>query len=72
MSSLEVSDAYFGEGVNEDLFPDTSFDSYLLPENEFNKYSLSAIRLLTVDNHLLLPTNTNIRVIVTAADVLHS
>jgi heme/copper-type cytochrome/quinol oxidase subunit 2 len=30
------------------------------------------LRLLEVDNRIVLPTNTHIRVIITAADVLHS
>jgi cytochrome c oxidase subunit 2 len=28
-------------------------------------------RLLETDNHLIVPVNTHIRVIITAADVLH-
>lgn len=31
-----------------------------------------ALRLLEVDNRLVLPVRTNIRLIITAADVLHS
>jgi len=31
-----------------------------------------ALRLLEVDNRLALPVYTNIRLIITAADVLHS
>jgi heme/copper-type cytochrome/quinol oxidase subunit 2 len=30
------------------------------------------LRLLEVDNRVVLPINTHIRVIITAADVLHS
>jgi len=30
------------------------------------------LRLLEVDNRVVLPVNTHIRVLVTAADVLHS
>jgi len=33
---------------------------------------LGQLRLLEVDNRVVLPINTHIRVIVTAADVLHS
>lgn len=44
------------------------FDSYMLPEEELE---LGQLRLLTVDNPIVLPVNTHIRVIVTAADVLH-
>jgi cytochrome c oxidase subunit 2 len=30
------------------------------------------LRLLEVDNRIVLPVNTHIRILVTAADVLHS
>lgn len=46
-----------------------SFDSYMVPEDDLE---LGQLRLLEVDNRVVLPTNTHIRVIVTAADVLHS
>lgn len=45
-----------------------AFDSYMLPTDELE---LGQLRLLTVDNPIVLPVNTHIRVIVTAADVLH-
>lgn len=45
------------------------FDSYIVPSNEI---SIGDLRLLEVDNRVLLPTNTNIRIVVTAADVIHS
>nr|UGN61617.1 cytochrome c oxidase subunit II [Cryptocercus matilei] len=50
-------------------FIKVEFDSYMIPQNELNNYSF---RLLDVDNRTTLPTNTFIRMIVTAADVLHS
>uniref|UniRef100_A0AAU7BA22 Cytochrome c oxidase subunit 2 n=1 Tax=Neonetus sp. TaxID=3143695 RepID=A0AAU7BA22_9ORTH len=45
------------------------FDSYMIPSNELN---LNSFRLLDVDNRTILPMNLQIRVLVTAADVLHS
>jgi len=33
---------------------------------------LSSYRLLTVDNHLFVPTEMNVRAMVTSSDVLHS
>ena len=33
---------------------------------------LGDFRLLEVDNHLVVPVDTHVRVIITAADVLHS
>jgi cytochrome c oxidase subunit 1 len=48
---------------------DINFDSYMLLEADLPK---GALRLLEVDNRLVLPIRTNTRVIITAADVLHS
>ena len=45
-----------------------AFDSYMLPEEDLEKGQL---RLLEVDNPIVLPINTHIRLIVTAVDVLH-
>nr|UGN61643.1 cytochrome c oxidase subunit II [Cryptocercus wolongensis] len=50
-------------------FIKVEFDSYMTPQNDLYNYSF---RLLDVDNRTTLPTNTFIRMIVTAADVLHS
>lgn len=46
-----------------------SFESRMVPSEEIGK---DQIRLLEVDEPLLLPTNTKIRVLVTSSDVLHS
>jgi cytochrome c oxidase subunit 2 len=46
-----------------------NFDSYMIPEDELE---CGELRLLEVDNRIVLPVNTHIRVLVTAADVLHS
>jgi heme/copper-type cytochrome/quinol oxidase subunit 2 len=48
---------------------DINFDSYMLLEADLPS---GALRLLEVDNRLVLPVRTSIRVIITAADVLHS
>jgi cytochrome c oxidase subunit 2 len=45
------------------------FDSYMIPEDDL---TLGQLRLLEVDNRVVLPVQTHVRVIVTAADVLHS
>jgi cytochrome c oxidase subunit 2 len=37
-----------------------------------NDLTKGSFRLLEVDNRVVLPTNTHIRVLITAADVLHS
>ncbi len=46
-----------------------SFDSYMIPEDEI---TAEQKRLLDVDNPLVVPTGKNIRLLVTADDVLHS
>nr|UPL65548.1 cytochrome c oxidase subunit II [Artheneis intricata] len=50
-------------------FKHIEFDSYMKPTNTLEN---NEFRLLDVDNRLVLPLNTQIRIIVTAADVLHS
>nr|WDS80465.1 cytochrome c oxidase subunit 2 [Nanhaipotamon longhaiense] len=49
-------------------FLQLEFDSYMLHD----KMNLSSFRLLDVDNRTILPMNTQIRVLITAADVIHS
>jgi len=46
-----------------------NFDSYMVPTDDLNSGDL---RLLEVDHPIVLPINTHIRFIITAADVLHS
>jgi cytochrome c oxidase subunit 2 len=45
-----------------------SFESYMVTEDDLKEGQL---RLLEVDNRVVLPTNTHLRVLVTAGDVLH-
>ena len=45
------------------------FDSYLVPESDLEK---GALRMLEVDNRVILPEITHTRFIITAADVIHS
>jgi cytochrome c oxidase subunit 2 len=46
-----------------------SFDSYMVPESDL---TLGNLRLLEVDNRVVLPVRSHVRVLVTANDVLHS
>lgn len=46
-----------------------NFDSYMIPEDEL---SLGQLRLLEVDNSMVLPVGVYVRLNVSAADVLHS
>nr|YP_010994998.1 cytochrome c oxidase subunit II [Molipteryx fuliginosa]WOZ14006.1 cytochrome c oxidase subunit 2 [Molipteryx fuliginosa] len=50
-------------------FHNVEFDSYMKPTNELKN---NEFRLLDVDNRIVLPMNSQIRILVTAADVLHS
>nr|AND96395.1 cytochrome c oxidase subunit 2 [Onthophagus bicallosus] len=50
-------------------FKKIEFDSYMIPMNEMK---MDSFRLLDVDNRTILPFNTQIRMLVTAADVIHS
>lgn len=52
---------------SEDEF--IEFDSYLVPESDLED---GALRMLEVDNRLIIPELTHVRFIVTGADVIHS
>lgn len=45
------------------------FDSYIIPDSDLEEGSL---RMLEVDNRVVIPELTHIRFIITAADVIHS
>lgn len=45
------------------------FDSYLVPESDLED---GALRMLEVDNRVIIPELTHVRFVVTAADVIHS
>jgi len=49
-----------------------SFDSYMLSDDIIFEDVLRKKRLLEVDNRLYLPIETNIRILLTSTDVLHS
>jgi len=46
-----------------------NFDSYMVLEDDLPE---GGLRLLEVDNALVLPINLQIRVLVTSSDVIHS
>nr|YP_009305221.1 cytochrome c oxidase subunit II [Scirpophaga incertulas]AHF21006.1 cytochrome c oxidase subunit II [Scirpophaga incertulas] len=50
-------------------FKNIEFDSYMTPSNEMNPNNF---RLLDVDNRIVLPMNNQIRMLITATDVIHS
>lgn len=53
-------------------YPDNgnfTFDATIIPENEIKP---GQVRLLETDNVVVVPVNTNIRLLITAADVIHA
>lgn len=45
------------------------YDSYLVPESDLEQ---GGLRMLEVDNRIILPELTHVRFIVTSGDVIHS
>jgi cytochrome c oxidase subunit 2 len=58
----------YSDYVTEDGEGLVAFDSYMVADDDLEPGQL---RLLEVDNRVVLPVNTHVRVLVTAADVLH-
>nr|AGR27986.1 cytochrome c oxidase subunit II [Mecinus laeviceps meridionalis]AGR28022.1 cytochrome c oxidase subunit II [Mecinus laeviceps laeviceps]QHW12430.1 cytochrome oxidase subunit II [Mecinus laeviceps]AGR27987.1 cytochrome c oxidase subunit II [Mecinus laeviceps meridionalis]AGR27988.1 cytochrome c oxidase subunit II [Mecinus laeviceps meridionalis] len=50
-------------------YSNLNFDSYMIPDNTYNE---SNFRLLDVDSRMVIPYNSQIRVIVSSMDVIHS
>nr|YP_009700368.1 cytochrome c oxidase subunit II [Xenopus epitropicalis]QEQ13400.1 cytochrome c oxidase subunit II [Xenopus epitropicalis] len=50
-------------------YEDLSFDSYMIPTNDLTP---GQFRLLEVDNRMVVPMESPVRLLVTAEDVLHS
>lgn len=46
-----------------------NFDSYMVSDDDLQ---LGQVRLLDVDNRVILPANTHVRALITATDVIHS
>lgn len=59
--SYSFNDEVHAEPIN--------FDSYMINTNDLK---LGQLRLLSVDNQIVLPVRTHIRLLITSADVLHS
>jgi len=55
--------------TNSYEYKEIEFDSYMLNTADLK---LGSLRLLEVDNRLVLPINTHLRLLITSADVLHS
>nr|ABE47622.1 cytochrome c oxidase II [Jalmenus eubulus] len=52
-------------------FKNIEFDSYMI-QNYNNNNNNNNFRLLDVDNRIIIPMNNNIRMLITATDVIHS
>nr|YP_010500035.1 cytochrome c oxidase subunit II [Cryptocephalus dimidiatipennis]UWV18199.1 cytochrome c oxidase subunit II [Cryptocephalus dimidiatipennis] len=50
-------------------FKNIEFDSYMIPNEESKMFNF---RLLDVDNRLVIPLNTQVRLLISSADVIHS
>nr|AYN50412.1 cytochrome c oxidase subunit 2 [Nanophyes sp. CG271] len=50
-------------------FKNIEFDSYMIPINELSPFNF---RLLEVDSRVIVPFKTQIRMLITSADVIHS
>ena len=63
----------YSDHINEDG-EFINFDSYMIPTEDLGANSAKKgghLRLLEVDNRVVLPVETHIRVVITSADVLH-
>jgi cytochrome c oxidase subunit 2 len=60
---------YWSYEYNTSLTTRTNFDSYMVSTDDLK---VGMLRLLEVDNRLILPVRTHIRLLITSADVLHS
>lgn len=50
-------------------FLNIEFDSYIIPSKEINSFNF---RLLDVDNRVIIPFKSQIRIIISSTDVIHS
>ena len=66
---MELHQWYWEYEYSDYSTPSIKFDSYMVPTDSLNPGN---IRLLEVDNRLILPSKTNLRILVTATDVIHS
>nr|AOY39800.1 cytochrome c oxidase subunit 2 [Phloeotribus sp. BMNH 1047247] len=50
-------------------YKNLEFDSYMIPSNELKSFNF---RLLDVNNRLIIPFNTQIQILISSMDVIHS
>jgi len=63
VEEVEMADHKFSDLNN------INFDSYMIPEEDLEEGQL---RLLEVDNRVVLPVNTHVRLLITGRDVIHN
>ena len=51
------------------IYSSIEYDSYIIPSNELED---SIFRLLDVDNRIVIPFNTRVRLLISSADVIHA
>jgi cytochrome c oxidase subunit 1 len=64
-----IGNQWFWTYEYADFDKDTKYDSYMILEEDL---MLGGMRLLEVDQRLILPLKTSIRILLTSSDVLHS
>lgn len=64
--SYEYTDYNYANGENNEPI---AFDSFMVADDDLE---LGELRELTVDNYLVLPINTSIRLLISSNDVIHS
>jgi cytochrome c oxidase subunit 2 len=69
--TLEARGFQWYWGFNYPDNGDINFQAYMIPEKEIDKEK-GQVRLLSTDNPVMLPIDTNIRILVTAEDVIHA
>lgn len=62
---------YWGYEYMDEQFEGINFFSYMIPDDEIDT-SKGQLRTLETDNPVVVPVNKNVRVLLTAADVIHS
>lgn len=65
---MDIFNYFFGSFQGSE-FKTFNFDSYIVLDDDLK---LGEKRLLEVSNHVVLPTNIVLRILVTSGDVLHA
>lgn len=69
--TLKVTGYQWYWGYKYPDYDDKSFTAYMIPEAEIDP-DKGEVRLLSTDEKVVLPVDTNIQILITAADVIHS